>query len=139
MSSSMAAAGVIALRTSLLNSVSRSASTAVISGRKTYVNDARWIADLLAHGLIRASFVPPAPIQELRDLIRTRKQLVSEIAQHALRIQKVLEDANVKVGCVLSDVLPSAAEQYWAIIAGESDPRGWLIWREEPHGANGPS
>ena len=68
-----------------------------VPGRKTDVNDAMWIADLLAHGLIRSSFVPPAPIQELRDLTRTRKQLVREIAQHTLRIQKMLEDANIKV------------------------------------------
>jgi transposase len=53
-----------------------------IPGRKSDVNDATWIADLLAHGLIRSSFVPPAPIHELRDLTRTRKQLVREIAQH---------------------------------------------------------
>src|SRR5438046_10609837 len=79
-----------------------------VPGRKTDVNDAMWIADLLAHGLIRASFVPPAPIQELRDLTRTRKQLVREIAQHALRIQKVLEDANIKLGSVLSDVLTAS-------------------------------
>ena len=76
-----------------------------VPGRKTDVNDAMWIADLLAHGLIRASFVPPTPIQELRDLTRTRKQLVREITQHTLRIQKVLEDANIKLGSVLSDVL----------------------------------
>ena len=76
-----------------------------VPGRKTDVNDAMWIADLLAHGLIRTSFVPPAPIQELRDLTRTRKQLVREISQHSLRIQKVLEDANIKLGSVLSDVL----------------------------------
>ena len=61
-----------------------------VPGRKTDVNDATWIADLLAHGLIRASFVPPPEIQELRDLTRTRKQLVREIAQHNLRIQKIL-------------------------------------------------
>jgi len=67
-------------------------------GRKTDVSDAAWIADLLAHGLIRGSFVPPARIQALRDL--TRKQLVREVAQHALRIQKVLEDANLKVASV---------------------------------------
>jgi transposase len=54
-----------------------------VPGRKTDVNDAMWIADLLAHGLIRSSFVPPAPIQELRDLTRTRKQLVREVAQHS--------------------------------------------------------
>src|SRR6201993_3527537 len=76
-----------------------------VPGRKTDVNDAMWIADLLAHGLIRSSFVPPTPIQELRDLTRTRKQLVREIAQHSLRIQKVLEDANLKIASVLSDVL----------------------------------
>src|SRR5262245_62611405 len=70
-------------------------------GRKTDVSDAAWIADLLAHGLIRGSFVPPARIQALRDLTRTRKQLVREVAQHALRIQKVLEDANpLKVASV---------------------------------------
>ena len=64
-----------------------------VPGRKSDVNDATWIADLLALGLIRASFVPPGPIQELRDLTRTRKQLAREVVQHKQRIQKVLEDA----------------------------------------------
>ena len=68
-----------------------------VPGRKSDMNDATWIADLLAHGLIRSSFVPPAPIQALRDLTRTRKQLVGEIARHTLRIQKTLEDANLKL------------------------------------------
>jgi len=76
-----------------------------VPGRKTDVNDAMWIADLLAHGLIRSSFVPPTAIQELRDLTRTRKQLVREVSQHSLRIQKILEDANLKLGSVPSDVL----------------------------------
>jgi transposase len=94
-----------------------------VPGRKTDVNDAMWIADLLAHGLIRSSFVPPEPIQELRDLTRTRKQLVREISQHSLRIQKVLEDANVKVGSVLSEVLgKSGRAMLAAMIAGETDP-----------------
>jgi transposase len=94
-----------------------------VPGRKTDVNDAVWIADLLAHGLIRSSFVPPAAIQELRDLTRTRKQLVREISQHSLRIQKVLEDANLKLGSVLSDVLgQSGRSMLEAIIAGEEDP-----------------
>ena len=94
-----------------------------VPGRKTDVNDAMWIADLLAHGLIRSSFVPPQAIQELRDLTRTRKQLVREIAQHSLRIQKVLEDANLKLGSVLSDVLgKSGRAMLDAIVAGESDP-----------------
>jgi transposase len=94
-----------------------------VPGRKTDVADATWIADLLAHGLIRSSFVPPAAIQELRDLTRTRKQLVREISQHSLRIQKVLEDANIKLGSVLSDVLgQSGRAMLAAIIAGEEDP-----------------
>jgi transposase len=94
-----------------------------VPGRKSDVNDATWIADLLAHGLIRGSFVPPAPIQELRDLTRTRKQLVREIVQHTQRIQRVLEDANVKLGSVVSDVLGwSGRRIVQALIAGEGDP-----------------
>jgi transposase len=95
-----------------------------VPGRKTDVSDAGWIADLLAHGLIRSSFVPPAPIQELRDLTRTRKQLVREVSQHSSRIQKVLEDANLKLGSVLSNVLGKSGRAILeAIIAGESDPQ----------------
>ena len=94
-----------------------------VPGRKTDVNDATWIADLLAHGLIRSSFVPPPRIQELRDLTRTRKQLVREISQHSSRIQKTLEDANLKLGSVLSDVLGKSGRAILnAIIAGQSDP-----------------
>jgi transposase len=94
-----------------------------VPGRKTDVNDAAWIADLLAHGLIRSSFVPPAPIQALRDLTRTRKQLVREIAQHTLRIQKTLEDANLKLGSVLSSIVGvSGRAILTALIAGQSDP-----------------
>ena len=85
--------------------------------------DAAWIADRLAHGLIRSSFVPPAPIQALRDLTRTRKQLVREIAQHTLRIQKTLEDANLKLGSVLSSILGASGRAILtALIAGQSDP-----------------
>jgi len=94
-----------------------------VPGRKTDVNDAMWIADLLAHGLIRSSFVPPARIQQLRDLTRTRKQLVREISQHTLRIQKNLEDANIKVASVLSNILgTSGRAMLGAILAGEDDP-----------------
>ena len=94
-----------------------------VPGRKTDVNDATWIADLLAHGLIRSSFVPPPRIQELRDLTRTRKQLVREISQHSSRIQKTLEDANLKLGSVLSNVLGKSGRAILtAIIAGQSDP-----------------
>ena len=94
-----------------------------VPGRKTDVNDAMWIADLLAHGLIRSSFVPPAPIQELRDLTRTRKQLVREMSQHTLRIQKVLEDANIKLDSVLSSVVgKSGRAMLKALVDGEDNP-----------------
>jgi transposase len=93
-----------------------------VPGRKSDVNDATWIADLLAHGLIRASLVPPGPIQELRDLTRTRKQLTREIAQHKQRIQKVLEDANVKLASVVSDVFgESGRRMLKALSAGQTD------------------
>jgi len=94
-----------------------------IPGRKSDVNDATWIAELLAHGLIRGSFVPPAPIQELRDLTRTRKQLVREITQHTLRIQKTLETANLKLTGTLSDILGvSGRAILQALVAGETNP-----------------
>lgn len=98
-----------------------------LPGRKSDVNDATWIADLLAHGLIRASFVPDTPIQELRDLTRTRKQLVREVAQHTNRIQKTLEDANLKITGLISDVVGVSGRAILeAIVAGESDPQRLL-------------
>ena len=94
-----------------------------LPGRKSDVNDATWIADLLAQGLIRGSLVPPAPIQDLRDLTRSRKQLVREVGQHTQRIQKVLEDANLKLTEVLSDVLGKSGRAIIeAVIAGEQEP-----------------
>jgi transposase len=94
-----------------------------VPGRKTDVNDAMWIADLLAHGLLRGSFVPPAPIQELRDLTRTRKQLVRERARHVQRIQKTLESANLKLTSVLTDVMGASGRAVIeALIAGETNP-----------------
>jgi transposase len=94
-----------------------------VPGRKSDTTDAAWIADLLAHGLIRSSFVPPAEIQELRDLTRTRKQLVGEIARHTLRIQKTLEDANLKLTHVVSDILGISGRAILnALVAGETDP-----------------
>jgi len=94
-----------------------------VPGRKSDVNDAVWIADLLAHGLIRASMVPPTQIQEMRDLTRTRKKLGGEVVQHTQRIQKVLEDANVKLSSVVSEVLGMNGRRILAaIIDGESDP-----------------
>jgi len=94
-----------------------------VPGRKTDVNDATWLADLLAHGLINASFVPPVAVQELRTLTRTRKQFVRERGSHAQRIEKVLEDANLKLSVVISDILgKSGRAVLQAIIEGQSDP-----------------
>lgn len=95
-----------------------------LPGRKTDMNDATWLADLLAHGLIRASFVPPAPVQELRDLTRTRKQLSREVVQHTQRIQKTLEDANVKLSSELSNTIGVSGRRILdALVAGETDPQ----------------
>src|SRR5262249_47593942 len=94
-----------------------------IPGRKSDTNDAQWIADLLAMGLIRSSFVPPAPVQELRDLTRTRKQLVREITRHTQRMQKTLEDANIKLTEAISDILGTSGRAIVrALIAGETVP-----------------
>jgi transposase len=94
-----------------------------VPGRKSDANDATWIADLLAHGLIRASFVPPQPIQELRDLTRTRRELTREIVRHTQRIQATLEEANIKLASVISDILGFSGRRILkALVAGENDP-----------------
>jgi transposase len=94
-----------------------------VPGRKTDVNDAVWLADLLAHGLIRGSFVPPPAVQALRDLTRTRKQLTRERAAHVQRIDKVLQAANLKLGSVLSDIMGHSGRAIVdALAAGESNP-----------------
>lgn len=95
-----------------------------VPGRKSDVNDAQWLAELLAHGLVAASFIPEAPMQEVRELTRTRKQLVREAAQHTQRIQKVLEDANIKLTGLISDVLGvSGRLMIWCLIWGMTDPK----------------
>ena len=76
-----------------------------VPGRKTDVSDAAWIADLLAHGLIRSSFIPDQEIQELRELLRTRKQLGRQQSRHIQRLQKTLEGANIKLDSVITDIL----------------------------------
>src|SRR4051795_3146161 len=94
-----------------------------VPGRKSDVSDAAWLADLLAHGLIRASFVPDAQTQELRGLLRTRKQLVRERSSHVQRLQRTLEDANIKLDSAISDVTGlSGRAMIEALIAGETDP-----------------
>ena len=93
-----------------------------VPGRKTDVKDCQWIAQLLQHGLLKASFVPPEPIRELRDLTRQRAQLIGEKASAINRIQKVLEDANIKLASVATDVLGvSGRDMLEALIAGETD------------------
>ncbi len=94
-----------------------------VPGRKSDMTDAEWLAELLAHGLIRGSFVPPEGTQELRELTRTRKQMSRTLAKQALRIQKVLEDANIKLSSVVSDILGKASRAMLeAIIVGETAP-----------------
>jgi transposase len=94
-----------------------------VPGRKTDVKDADWISDLLAHGLIRPSFVPDTQTQEMRTFLRTRKQFVHEKSSHILRIQKTLEDANIKLDSVITDIMgQSGRKMIEALIAGETDP-----------------
>jgi transposase len=93
-----------------------------VPGRKTDVKDAEWIAELLAHGLLRPSFVPPAPQRALRDLTRQRTHLVQERASVVNRMQKVLEWANIKLAAVVTDVTGvSARAMLEALVAGQSD------------------
>ena len=103
--------------------VANAAHIKQVPGRKTDMNDAMWIGDLLACGLIKASFVPEEEIQELRSLTRTRKQLVREQTRHVQRLEKTLEEANIKLGAVISDLMGvSGRRMIEAIIAGERDP-----------------
>ena len=97
-----------------------------IPGRKTDQNDAEWIADLLAHGLLRPSFVPPREIQELRDLTRYRVKLVGEYNRVHNRISKVLEDANLKLGSVASDILGVTGRMIIRKIADGHQHPDWL-------------
>ena len=98
-----------------------------VPGRKTDMNDAMWIADLMACGLLRASFVPAGSLQELRSLTRTRKQLSREQTRHVQRIQKTLEEANIKLSGVICDIMGvSGRRMIEAMIAGVRDP-GQLV------------
>jgi len=119
--------------------LANAAHVKAVPGRKTDVNDATWLADLLAHGLVRGSFVPDAQTQEMRGLLRPRKQLVRERTSHVQRLQKTLEDANIKLDSVISDVVGlSGRAMIAALIAGETDPRCTGLARPPPHqGAGG--
>lgn len=94
-----------------------------VPGRKTDMNDAMWLADLMACGLLRASFVPDAALQQLRSLMRTRKQLSREQVRHVQRIEKTLEEANIKLGAVICEVMGvSGRRMIEAMIAGVRNP-----------------
>jgi transposase len=96
-----------------------------VPGRKTDVLDCAWIAQLLEHGLLRGSFVPPAPIRELRDLTRYRKSLIQEQTREANRLHKVLEDTGIKLASVASDILGvSGRAMLEALVRGTTDPAG---------------
>lgn len=93
-----------------------------ITGHKTDPHDARWLAHLLRHGMIRPSFIPPRAIRDLRDFTRRRKQVIAAAAQERNRVQKLLEDANVKIGDVLSDVFGLSGQlMLEALLKGETD------------------
>jgi transposase len=92
-------------------------------GRKTDVSDAAWLADLGAHGLLRGSLVPPAPIRELRDLTRARTALTRDRARQVQRIEKILEDAGIKLSAVATDIMGvSGRAMVEALIAGKATP-----------------
>jgi len=96
----------------------------ILPGRKSDVLDAEWLAELLEHGLLRGSFVPPPVIRELRDLTRYRKRLIQAHTSECQRIQKALEDAGIKLDSVASDVLGvSGRAMLAALVAGERDPK----------------
>jgi transposase len=99
------------------------AHVAQVPGRKTDVQDCVWLAQLLEHGLLRGSFVPPAPIRELRDLTRYRKALIQERSREANRLHKVLQDADVKLASVARDILGvSGRAMLQALVQGTTDP-----------------
>lgn len=95
-----------------------------VPGRKTDVNDAQWIAELLRHGLMRPSFIPDRPQRELRELTRYRRRLIQQRAELVNRIQKVLEGSNIKLSSVATDIMGVSGRAILeAMIAGERDPR----------------
>ena len=94
-----------------------------LPGRKTDVKDCEWIADLLAHGLVKGSFIPPEPIRDLRDLTRYRKSLIDERTREINRLHKLLETANIKLASVATNVMGfSGRDMMHALLGGEADP-----------------
>ena len=100
-----------------------------LPGRKTDVSDAAWLAQLGAHGLVRGSFVPPEPIRQLRDLTRTRTTIIRERAREIQRLEKLLEDAGIKLSSVATDITGvSGRAMLEALVAGERDPACSPTW-----------
>ena len=100
-----------------------------VPGRKTDVRDAEWIAELLAHGLLRGSFVPPPSVRELRELTRYRTSLIRDRARTMNRLQQVLEAANIKLASVVSDIDGvSARLMLEGLVAGRETPSSWPVW-----------
>ena len=111
-----------------------------VPGRKSDVRDCQWIAQLLQCGLLQGSFIPPRPQRELRDLTRHRTQLVEEKTRTINRIQKVLEDANIKLASVATDVMGvSGRAMIQRLMEGETDPTSSRIWRSANYAGRFPS
>lgn len=95
-----------------------------VPGRKTDVKDAEWIAQLLQHGLLKASYIPAAPQRQLRDMVRYRTKLIQDRSSEVNRVQKVLEAANIKLAAVVSDIMGTSARDMLAqLLAGSEDPQ----------------
>jgi transposase len=107
-----------------------------LPGRKTDVADATWLAQLGAHGLVRGSFVPPEPIRQLRDLTRARTAITRERSREVQRLDKLLEDAGVKLSVVASDIVGvSGRAMLESMITGTATPPRWPIWPSAGCGA----
>jgi transposase len=111
-----------------------------VPGRKTDIQDCAWIAQLLEHGLLRGSFVPPPPIRDLRDLTRYRKRLIQDRAREANRLHKVLQDAGIKLASVASDILGLSGRAMLAARSwrGRPTPCSWPSWPGGNSGRNSP-
>ena len=112
-----------------------------VPGRKSDIRDCQWIAQLLQHGLLKGSFIPPRPQRELRDLTRHRTQLVEEKTRTSNRIEKVLEDANIKLGSVASEVLGvSGRAMIQALLRrGERSDARSPTWRSDSYAGRSPN
>ena len=108
-----------------------------VPGRKTDVADAAWIAQLVEHGLVHPSFVPPKPIRELRNLTRYRRAQIQERGREVQRLDKLLQDAGIKLSSVATDVMGvSGRATLAALIGGQADPAAMAIWRRDGRGPN---